>query len=464
MQLSHTHRSLSASFDDPNLVSVAGLVPAMALAVKTGLGTLVNQWVKLPGYFGANAGLKVTALVAGMLAGADSIDDMAVLRHGALRKLFTGTYAPSTLGSFLRAFTFGHVRQLDAAASRWLRKLAAVAPIVAGIDELALVDIDDTIKEVHGHQKQGAGFGYSKVRGINALIGIVSTGLTAPIIIGSRLRKGPTNSARGAEKFVSDVLAAVVRLRSPSATGMILLRADSAYYVAAVIAAAIRAGAMVSITARMNSRVTAAIATIPDTAWTTIKYTNAIFDDSTGTWVSDAEVAEVPFTAFGSKKRSEQIPGRLVVRRIPELNKAVAAGQGTLFDLFRFHAFFTTSTLDTVTADKTHRQHAVIEQVNSDLKGSALAHLPSGRFDANAAWLVLACIAFNLTRAAGTLASPVLGKATTATVRRKLITVAARVSTSARRITVHLPEHWPWATGWTALFTAVCRPPGPATT
>ena len=377
MQLSHTHRSLSASFDDPNLVSSAGLVPAMALAAKTGLSIIVDEWVKLPGYFGANAGMKVMALVAGMLTGGDSIDDMAVLRHGALRKLFTGTYAPSTLGSFLRAFLFGHVRQLDAAASRWLANLAAATTIVAGIDELALVDIDDTIKEVHGHQKQGAGFGYSGVRGLNALFGIVSTGLAAPIIVASRLRKGPTNSARGAAKFVSDTLAAVKRLRSPTATGMLLLRADSAYYVSAVIRAAIRAGAMVSITARLNSLVKAAISTIPDTAWIPIKYTNAIFDDTTGQWISDAEVAEIAFTAFGSKKKSEQVAGRLVVRRIPELNKIVAAGQGTLFDLFRFHAFFTTSTLSTVDADKTHRQHAIIENLNADMKASALAHFPS---------------------------------------------------------------------------------------
>jgi len=220
----------------------------------------------------------------------------------------------------------------------------------------------------------------------------------------------------------------------------------------------------VSITARLNSLVKAAISTIPDTGWTPIKYTNAIFDDTTGQWISDAEVAEIPFTAFGSKKKSEQIAGRLVVRRIPELNKTVEAGQGTLFDLFRFHAFFTTSTLNTVDADKTHRQHAVIENLNADMKASALAHFPSGVFTANAAWLVLACIAFNLTRAAGTLASGALGKAVTATVRRKLINVAARVSTSARRITLHLPEHWPWEKGWTALFTSACGPPGRAAT
>src|SRR5664279_4531662 len=358
MQLSHTHRSLSASFDDPNLVSSAGLVPTMALAAKTGLNALVDEWVKLPGYFGANAGLKALALVAGMLTGADSIDDMAVIRHGALRKLFTGTYAPSTLGSFLRAFTFGHVRELDAAASRWLQNLAATTPILTGIDDLALVDIDDTIREVHGYKKQGAGFGYSGVRGLNALLAIVSTGSAAPIILSSRLRKGPTNSARGAAKFVSDVLATAKRLRSPAATGMLLLRADSAYYIHAVITAAIRAGAMVSITARMNPLVKAAIAIIPDTAWTTIKYTNAILDETTGTWISVAEVAEIPFTEFGSKKEHERITGRLIVRRIPELNKKADVGQATLFEMFRFHAFFTTSTLDTVAADKTHRQHA----------------------------------------------------------------------------------------------------------
>ena len=385
---------------------------------------------------------------------------MAVLRHGALWKLFTGTYAPSTLGSFLRAFAFGHVRQLDAAASRWLVNLAAATPIVAGIDELAVVDTDDTLKEVHGHQKQGAGFGYSGVRGLNALFAIVSTGLAAPIIVPSRLRKGPTNSARGATKFVSDTLASVKRLRSPTATGILLLRADSAYYVSTAIKAAIRAGAMVSITARLNSLVNAAISTISATAWTPIKYTNAIFDDATGRWISDAEVAEILFTALGSKQKSEQVLGRLVVRRIPELNKTVAAGQSTLFDLFGFHAFFTTSTLGTVEADKIHRQHAVIENLNADMKASALAHFPSSVFTANAGWLVLACIAFNLTRAAGTLASPTLGKAVTTTVRRKLINVAARISPSARRIILHLPEHWPGEEGWTKLFTHACGPPG----
>ena len=185
--------------------------------------------------------------------------------------------------------------------------------------------------------------------------------------------------------------------------------------------------------------------------------------------MSRAEVAELPFTAFTSKKATEQVPGRLVVRRIPDLNaeKKKADGQGTLFDTWRFHAFFTTTDpaeLDTVTADKTHRGHAIIEQVHADLKSSALAHLPSGKFTANAAWLVLAVIAFNLTRTAATIADTDLARATTTTIRRKLITVPARVASSARRVTLHLPTAWPWQTAWTRLFTHSCGPPATVTT
>jgi hypothetical protein len=431
----------------------------MALAVKTCLGELADQWLTLPGYFGANAGLKVTAMVAGMVAGADSIDDMALLRHGGMKKLFAGAYAPSTLGSFLRAFTFGHVRQLDALAARWLVNVAAVAPIASGIDDYALVDIDDTIKEVHGYRKQGSGYGYSGVRGLNALIGILSTATAAPVIIGARLRKGSSGSPRGAGKFIGDILATVKRLRGKDASGLVLLRADSAFYGHPVVAAAHRAGAKVSITARMDPAVKRAIATINERAWTTIQYTDAVRDETTGAWISSAEVAETAFTAFVGRKKAERVHGRLVVRRIPELNAKAGAGQQTLFDTHRFHAFFTTSVLDTVAADKTHRQHAIIEQVNADLKDSALAHLPSGQFTANAAWLVLATIAFNLSRAIGTLAGTDLGKARSGTIRRKLITVPARIATSARKITLHLPAHWPWETSWSQLFEAACGPP-----
>lgn len=269
MQLKHASTTASASFDDPNLVSSAGLVPIMALAEKAGLRQLAQKWLSVPTDKGANAGLKVASLVGGMVAGA----------------------------------------------------------------------------------------------------------ATAPIIVAHRLRRGACGSPRGAKRLISDSHAIVKRL--PGMEGArILFRADSAYYGHAAIQAAITAGAHVSVTVRMNPAIRKAITSIPDHAWETIQYTNAIFDKDTNRWISTAEVAEVSFTAFTSRKKSEQITGRLVVRRIPELNKK-NTNQPTLFDTHRFHGFFTTSDLDTVTADKTHRAHAVIELVNSNLKNSALAHLTS---------------------------------------------------------------------------------------
>ena len=470
VQLSHKPRSIAAKFDDPNLVSSAGLVPAMALAESVGLRDLADERLSVPTDKGANAGLKVSSLVAGMVAGADSIDDMTVLRHGGMGRVFGHAYAPSTLGSFLRSFTFGHVRQLDAVASRFLTGLAGKAPLVGGAGgaadgEFVLVDVDDTIVEVHGYAKQGAGFGYSGVRGLNTLLATVTTSHSAPVIVAQRLRKGSCGSPRGAKRLVTDALKTVRGLPGVS-SGRLLVRADSAFYGRGLVLAAVRAGADVSVTVRLDKRIKATIAAIDDDpgTWTPIEYTDAIFDEQTGQWVSRAEVAEIPFTAFASRAKAERVPGRLVVRRIPDLNtdKNKASGQDTLFDVWRFHAFFTTTdpaVLDTVAADKTHRGHAVIEQVNADLKNSALAHLPSGVFAANAAWLVLAVMAFNLTRAAATLAGGQLAKATTATIRRKLINVAARIASSARRITLHLPLGWPWQHHWAALFDKLCGPP-----
>jgi Transposase DDE domain group 1 len=457
MQLSHTHPVRSAVFNDPNLVSSAGLVPLLALARSAGLGRLANQHLSVPTDKGANAGLKVASLVAGMVAGADSIDDMALLRHSGMGKLFNGAYAPSTLGSFLRSFTFGHVRQLDAVSGRFLAGLAAKTPVFTGIGEQVMVDIDDTIIEVHGYAKQGSGYGYSGVRGLNAILATVTTKDTAPMIVAQRLRKGSCGSPRGAKRLVTDALSTVKKLSAGPAGAKVLLRADSAFYGHGPVGAAVRAGAQVSVTVRLDPRVRAAIAAIDEQGWTPIQYTDAIFDQTTETWISRAEVAEVPFTAFAAQKKTNQIPGRLVVRRIPDLNPH--PGQPTLFQTWRFHAFFTTSTLDIVTADKTHRGHAIIEQVHADLKNSALAHLPSGKFTANAAWLVLAVMAFNLTRAAATLADTTMAKATTATIRRKLVHVPARVASSARRLTLHLPTAWPWETAWTTLFTGLCAPP-----
>jgi hypothetical protein len=458
MQLSHNRPVASARFDDPNLVSCAGLVPMVALAQHCGLGALADEHLTVPTDKGSNAGAKVSALVAGMVAGADSIDDMRLLRHGAMGTLFDRPYAPSTLGSFLRGFAFGHVRQLDAVASRLLGQLHARTPLLAGIDGPVMVDLDDTIIEVHGYAKQGSGYGYSGVRGLNALIATVTTTAAAPVIVGQRLRKGACGSPRGAARMIGDTLATVARVRSSAeATGKPLVRMDSAFYGHPSVAAAIRGGADVSVTVRLDPRVKAAIDAIDDDAWTTIEYIDARYDETTQQWISRAEVAEIGFTAFSSRKAAEQVPGRLVVRRIPDLRPAPGQGQQTLFDTWRFHAFFTTTDLDTITADKTHRGHAVIEQVHADLKDSALAHLPSGRFSANAAWLVMAVIAFNLTRAAATLTGPRLAKARTATIRRTLITVPARIASSARRLTLHLPRGWPWEAAWNTLFNNLFR-------
>jgi hypothetical protein len=278
MQLCHTPRATSAVFDDPNLVSSAGLVPVLALARSAGLHELAQQHLSVPTDKGANAGLKVASLVAGMVAGADSIDDMALLRHGGMGRVFAGAYAPSTLGSFLRAFTFGHVRQLDAVASRFLTRLADQAPLIAALQEPSgrvMVDIDDTIIEVHGYAKQGSGYGYSGVRGLNALLATVSTKDTAPVVVAQRLRKGSCGSPRGAKRLVADALRTTHQLTgAPSLRP--LLRADSAFYGHPSIAAALKAGADVSITVRLDSRIKTAITSIPADAWTPIEYTDAL--------------------------------------------------------------------------------------------------------------------------------------------------------------------------------------------
>src|SRR5680860_289598 len=462
MRVSHSFPAISTAFDDANLVSCAGLAPTMALAHRAGLGDLVADTLTCKSEGGANAHLKIPALVAGMVAGADCIADMDLLRHGGMDRLFTGVRAPSTLGTFLRSFTFGHVRQLDAVASRFLAALAKNAPLLPGVDQVCYVAIDDTIKATHGYAKQGAGYGYTGVKGLNALLAIVSTPLCAPVVAGTRLRRGGTNSARGAARFVADAL---VTTKACGGSGLVTVRADSAYYGHDVIAAARRGGARFSITARMNPTVVKAISGISESAWIPIHYPNAIWDEDEQRLVSDAEVAEVPFMAFTSRRQSEHISGRLIVRRVRRLNsKTVSDRQGELFPGYRHHAVFTDSPLTMLQAEKSHRAHAIVEQVIADLKASALAQLPSGSFPANSAWLVLAAIAFNLTRAAGTLASVFHAKATPATIRRQLIAVPARLARSARRLVIHLPSHWPWQDSWEGLFNAACGPPTSVTT
>jgi DDE family transposase len=407
----------------------------------------------------------VPALVAGMVAGADSISDLDLLRHGGMGRLFDGLRAPTTLGTFLRAVSFGHVRQFDAVASRLLIALAKTTPVLAGADQVTYLDIDDTIRETHGYAKQGAGYGYTGVKGLNALVATASTPLSAPVIAATRLRKGATNSAKGAFRLISDALSTVRQAGAGTGTdAVITVRADSAYYNHKVVAAARRGGARFSITARMDPAVRRAIAAIPEDAWTAISYPDAIWEEAEQRWISDAEVAEIEFTAFTSRRRCEQVHARLIVRRVKRLNPAsVPAGQTALFAEYRHHAVFTDSALSMLAAEAAHRDHAIVEQVIAELKAGPLAHLPSGTFTANAAWLVLAAMAFNLTRAAGALAGAFHAKARLATIRTQLINVPARIASSGGRRRLHLPRHWPWQTAYDQLFTATLAPPGTAT-
>jgi len=466
VRLLHDLSKIHATFDDPNLVSRAGLVPVMALAQRAGLAALAGEHVRIVGSCGVNPQVKVPGIVAGMAGGADSIDDLDLLRHGAIPALFGGIRAPSTLGSFLRSFTWGNVLQLGKVNRLVLGELACRAPLLPGKDVLAFVDIDSQQKRVYGHKKQGAGFGHTKiqgksvlVRGLNALVATVSTPLGAPVIAGTRLRGGTANSARGAASFVAE---AVGTARATGCTGTLVARMDSAFYSAAACGAVRAAGAFFSITVPMNPHVRAAIAAIPEHAWTPIKYPRAIWDDQLRAWVSDAAVAETRYTAFSSTK-GNAITARLIVRRVKDLNRQAAQGQDELFTVWRYHAVFTDSPFVMLQAEEQHRDHAQVEQVIADWTSGPMAHLPSGLFPANAAWLALAAISHNLLRAAGALASLAYAKARGATIRADLIDVAARTARHGRgHITMHLPQGWHREQEWMNLFEATCGPPAAA--
>ncbi|MFD8493252.1 IS1380 family transposase, partial [Amycolatopsis sp. NPDC059657] len=308
---------------------------------------------------------------------------------------------------------------------------------------------------VYGHGKDGAGFSYQGVRGLNHLIATVSSPVCAPVILTAQLRRGNTDSRRGAVAMLRE---AINLARRAGATGMIVVRADSAFCTGPIIAAIRKAGAHFSVTARKNEPVKAAIASIADDAWSTVEYRHPILDPETGEWITCAEIAETTHTAFTNptSNRGRSVTARLLVRRTPRFTRTK---QGELFRIFHYHAVFTDTRVDLHTADTWHRGHAVIEQVFADLHDAALAHFPSGRFAANQAWLTLAVLTHNLLRAAGCLTSMFHAKARTATLRRQLINIPARITTSARRITLRLPANWPWQHHYQGLFTATHRQP-----
>ena len=458
MKASH---GVTPVFDDPNLVSAAGLVPVLALGERAGLSGLLDASLSVAS---PNATAKARSVVAGMLAGADSIDDLDVLRAGGMTRLVDGVRAPSTLGTFLRTFTHGHVQQVDKVTGRLLAGLAGQVPALLGgarrLGAMVFVDVDDTIRQVHGYAKQAAGFGYSGVRGLNVQLAVVSTPTSPPLIARARLRRGNVISHTGAPRLIAQ---AVTTARTAGARGQVMVRADSAYYVRDVLATAIRHEAWFSVTARMNPAVVKAIAAIDEHAWTPIAYPQAVWDEQAGGWVSDAQVAEAAFTAFTSLPKSKQITCRLVVRRVRRLQPRTSDGsvQGELFADWRHHAFVTNSTLDTVAADQHHRDHAIVEQVIAELKDGPLAHLPSARYGANAAWVALAALAFNLARAASVAAT--MTTARWASLRHKIINIPARLAASGRRLVMHLPAHWPWRPAWTSLWDTATSPPPAAT-
>ena len=445
-------------FDDENLVSDAGLVPVMALAEQAGLSDLVAEKVSLVSQAprvasaGVNPAGKLSSIIAGMAAGADSIDDLQVVRSGGMKRVFDQVYAPATLGQFLREFTHGHCQQLASVARAHLVNLAERTDLLPGIESQAYVDIDSLLRPVFGHAKQGASFGHAKVagrvllrRGLSPLATTISTATASPVIAGIRLRAGKAGSGKGAASMVRE---AVNTARAAGAVGEILVRGDSAYGNSAVVEACVKAKVRFSVVLPKNRAVLRAIAGIDDQAWTPVHYPGAVADPETGELISDAEVAVVCFTAFGSTKRP--VTARLVVRRVRDQTKLEE-----LFPVWRYHPFFTNSLEPTTEADLTHRRHAVIETVFADVIDGPLAHLPSGRFASNYAWSLCAAMTHNLLRAADTLDPSGPAVARGATLRRQVIHVPARLARPQRRPVLHMPEHWPWATKWMAIWTGV---------
>ena len=400
----------------------AGLALVATLSNQLGTFALANELIDLgdrPGR--ALPGRKVLTLVHAMVAGADCIDDCDVLRAGATaRVLGHRVMAPSTLGTFLRSFTFGHVRQLDALSEALLSRAWAFG---AGPGEVAMtIDIDSTIQQVYGKQKQGSAYGYTRVLGQHPL---VATRADTGEVLHIRHRKGSANAGRGGPRFVREVIG---RVRRCGATGPLTLRADSGFHSKHVVAACRDHDVRYSITVNQNKAVVRAIEAIAEESWTPIDYTVG----------GEAQVSE---SHYGDGHR-------LVVRRT-----RIIGNQAELFVSWRYHAFITDREGSVVFLDADHRHHAVVELAIRDLKeGAGMAHCPSGEFNANAAWAVLATIAHNMLRWLASLGLEHRGPVVAKTIRRKFITVPGRLTHRSRRGRLHLPTAWPWAAEWSTCF------------
>jgi hypothetical protein len=404
---------LRVCFDDERVISDAGVMLVATLAARLGIEALAGRLVRLrrdrPG--AANVGRKVMGVVFAMVLGADSIDDTAVLRAGRTRRLLGGWLpAPSTLGTFLRAFTFGHVRQLDKLLAESLQRAWKAG---AGPGEGRLViDVDSFVGEVCGYQKQGAAYGYTRVFGYHP---ILATRADTREALHIRLRKGSANTQKGVKRFCEELIARVERA---GATGTKLLRADSGFWNTKVFERLEQAGWQYSIGVRNIKKVSDAVQAIPESAWQTIPYPQG----------GEAQIAE---TIYGQR--------RLIVRRTRLLG-----AQAELFPDWRHFAFVTNRSDDIAVVEAEHRDHAVVEQVIADLKDQALAHFPSGHFHANGAWTVLAALAHNLLRWTQLLGLPDTTVRAARTLRRRLLSIPGRLTAHARGWTLHLPARWPW--------------------
>jgi hypothetical protein len=401
------------TFDDERVVSDAGIALVATLADRLGIEALARRLVGLrrdrPG--AANAGRKVMALLFAMVLGADSIDDADVLRAGRTRRLLGGWVpAPSTLGTFLRAFTFGHVRQLDALLGQAIER-AWKAGAGPG-DRRLVIDVDSFVGEVCGYLKQGAAYGYTKLFGYHP---ILATRADTREALHIRLRRGSANTQKGILRFTEELIARVTRA---GATGVKLLRADSGFWNTRVFARLERAGWQYSIGVRMIKTVRAAVEAIDEDAWQRIDYP----DDG------EAQIAE---TSYGGR--------RLIVRRT-----RLIGPQAELWPDWRYFAFITNRDEDIALVEAEHREHAVVEQVIADLKDQALAHFPSGHFNANGAWTVLAALAHNLLRWTQLLGLPDTTVRAARTLRRRLLSIPGRLTRHGRAWTLHLPARWPW--------------------
>jgi hypothetical protein len=425
VRASHDLSRVSVSFTEKNLVPNAGLLPAAALAQRVGLGDLVDQRLRLAGE-GANSGSKALTVIGSMLVGGDSIDDTAVLRAGAAGSLFDDTRAPSTVGSWLRAHKWSNVRELDAVSRQLLARLWAAGAGPGDLSGPLTIDLDSSIVPVYGRAKQGAAFGYTKVRGYHPQF---ATCAETGMVLFSRLRGGSAGAARGAKSFLTET---VSRVREAGSTGQLTVRADSAFYSRAVLGTAVKLGVEFSVTARQDKKVRAAIEAIEETAWTPIPYWLSTPE------VSGADVAETTYTAFTG---NDAMTVRLVVRRV----RPTPGTQLALFTTWDYHAFVTNRPGDVLLVEADHRRHAVVEQRIAELTSAGLAHLPSGKFMANAAWLSLAVMAHNLGRGVGRLAGHDLEKATATTLRQRIFTIPGRLVHSGRRRHLRLPAGWPWA-------------------